>query len=225
MSLPLTVTLSITYSPAAPVSDLAPTQGSPPPVPFPLSSPFTFIFRVPPGRKPPSGATPPPFRSSPHFPGSACHAPALPDVPPPRPRISIKLSFCTHTLPPTPTLVPVLYSIFCASPVLGLPRNAWCPRVVPTLPLPPPHPRRAQGRAYPNPYRLLAVRRRARQAEDAHGRKVGPRRKRQRAGCRTAPPSWAPPPTGPSRDLALSGGEEMGPRARKDWAAETPPSG
>lgn len=99
MSLPLTVTLSITYSPAAPVSDLAPTQASPPPVPFPLSSPFTFIFRVPPGRKPPSGATPPPFRSSPHFPGSTCHAPALPDVPPPRPRISIRLSFCTHTLP------------------------------------------------------------------------------------------------------------------------------
>lgn len=36
MSLPLTVTLSITYSPAAPVSDLAPTQASPPPVPFPV---------------------------------------------------------------------------------------------------------------------------------------------------------------------------------------------
>lgn len=128
MSLPLTVTLSITYSPAAPVSDLAPTQASPPPVPFPLSSPFYFIFRVPPGRKPPSGATPPPFRSSPHFPGSARHAPALPDVSPPRPRISIRLSFCTHTLTPTPTLVPVLYSIFCASPVLGLLRNAlWIP--------------------------------------------------------------------------------------------------
>lgn len=135
VSLPLTGILSIAHSTPCPGSPcgsfprhhLRPSLPRPPPR---LTSSFAYFLSA--GPYPALPCPPPAVYLIFHAP----YAPALPGVPPSHPTPGSPSDYRLHSPHPAPHV----YSLFCASPALGLPRKARGPSMRPILRLPPPHP-------------------------------------------------------------------------------------